>query len=721
MYKITINLPIGFDNNDIKESIGSFLSINPAVVGEFSLLKLSLDSRKKQLHYLATVIFDLVDKDFFVDSTHSTNNTNHSTDNTTFATDSTSKLEKSTSSTDYTGSVVDSTNKLGKSNSSTSSAGSEVNSTSKLGKSNSSTSSVGKLQNELKKAKNSINKLIAKGKVELYEKKPSYIPAKCNNIPPLPPVIVGSGPAGLFAGLILAFAGLNPIIIERGDTAENRYQKILDFRKTRVLDTSSNIQFGEGGAGTFSDGKLNTLTKDFRNNFVKEVFYKFGATEDILYLNKPHIGTDKLIKIIPNIRNEIIRLGGKVLFNHTVTDFVLNNGKISALKVNSNGNEIIIQANDVILATGHSARDTFYTLRDLGAKMEQKPFSIGVRIEHPREYINAIQYGENIVQKYSKISQNNSYNSSLGEKSDNLVANIDRIGTSSHKDKQINQNYCLETTKDIKNNNKSTIVDKVDAKFDKIDSKLNETVENFYKTDKTTNISKLFDGKCENNEILPTADYKLSCHLPNGRSVYTFCMCPGGEVVNASSEDGYLVTNGMSNYMRMSRNSNSAVLVNVTTSDFPSSDVLAGVEFQRKYEKLAFSLTKNYLVPCQLVGDFINDVPSTKLGEVVPTPEYQFAELKKCLPKFATESLKLGLKEFDKKMKGFLKDDAVLLGVETRTSSPVRIVRNSDYESNILGLYPCGEGAGYAGGIMSAAVDGIKVAEKLIEKYNNIY
>ncbi len=611
MYKITVNLPIGFDTNSIKESIGSFLSISPCLVANFRLLKLSLDSRKKQIHYLATIVFDLVDRDFLL-----RRNTSAKVAPTSISKKH-STLEISVDNTNE--SVTDIVNK------------------STTDKKCIATDSLTEqaLINELKKAKNTISKYIARGKIELYEEKPSYIMPVCNNIPIVQPIIVGSGPAGLFAGLILASAGLKPIILERGDSAEIRYQKVLNFRKNRVLDADSNIQFGEGGAGTFSDGKLNTLTKDYRNNFVKEVFHKFGATEDILYLNKPHIGTDKLLEIIPNIRNEIIRLGGKVLFNHKVTDFILEDGKITALKVDNNGNELMLQASDVILATGHSARDIFYTLDSIGANMEQKPFSIGIRIEHPREFINAIQYGEDLVKKYSSLTGN--------------LAN----------------NYC------------------------------------------------------ENNEILPTADYKLSCHLDNGRSVYTFCMCPGGEVVNASSEQGYLVTNGMSNYSRMSRNSNSAVLVNVVPSDFHSNDVLAGVEFQRKYEKLAYELTDNFLVPCQLVGDFIMDKPTTKLGEVIPTPEYQFAELKNCLPDFATKSLKQGILEFDKKMKGFSRADAVMLGVETRTSSPVRIVRNCDYESNILGLYPCGEGAGYAGGIMSAAVDGIKVAEKLIEKYNN--
>ena len=544
MYKITLNLPIGFDTAVIKESIGSFLQINPDFIEFVKLLKLSLDSRKKQIHYLATVVFDLACKDFSMQ--------------------------------------------------------------------------------EFENSKRVVAKLIKRGKIENYIAKPSYIVPVASAKPINPPIIVGSGPCGLFAGLILARAGLNPIILERGDSADVRYQKIQDFKRNRVLDTSSNIQFGEGGAGTFSDGKLNTLTKDYRNTFVKEVFYKFGATEDILYLNKPHIGTDKLLQIIPNIRNEIIRLGGKVLFNHKVTGFVVDNGKISALKVDNNDKQLVFDATDVVLATGHSARDIFKTLVNIGANLEQKPFSIGVRIEHPRQLINNIQYGKDLIQQFA-----------------------------------------------------------------------------------------------DNNIELPTADYKLSCHLPNGRSVYTFCMCPGGEVVNASSEQGYLVTNGMSNYARMSDNSNSALLVNVTPADFQSNDVLAGVEFQRKYEKLAYNLTKNYLIPCQLVGDFISDKMSTKLGEVVPSVEYQFAELKDCLPDFAVDSLKQGIVEFDKKMKGFYKTDAVLLGVETRTSSPVRIVRNKDYESNVLGLYPSGEGAGYAGGIMSAAVDGIKVAEKLIEKYNN--
>ncbi|GAB6189965.1 oxidoreductase [Marinitoga arctica] len=432
------------------------------------------------------------------------------------------------------------------------------------------------------------------------------------------PIIVGTGPAGLFAGLILAEAGFEPIILERGKSVDERKRDVNNFWKNGILNEESNVQFGEGGAGTFSDGKLNTLIKDKHNRIRKMLleFVKAGAPEEILYNNKPHIGTDKLEIAVKNIRKKIEKLGGKVYFNSKVTDFIIENNKIKGVIVN---NSEKISSEIVILAIGHSARDTFKVLHKNGIKISQKPFSIGVRIEHLKETIDKIQYGK------------------------------------------------------------------------------------FY-----------------NHPKLKAADYKLSHRSKNGRAVYTFCMCPGGYVVASASEKNMLVTNGMSEFARDNINSNSAILVSISPEDFPSYHPLAGVEFQRIYERKAFEISKNYYAPVQLFGDFLKNKQSKKFGQVKPTylPGTVFYDLNKIFPEYISSSLKEGIIAMGKKMKGFSNFDALLTGVETRSSSPIRIERNENYESvNTQGLFPIGEGAGYAGGITSSAVDGIRVAESIISKY----
>lgn len=436
------------------------------------------------------------------------------------------------------------------------------------------------------------------------------------------PVVVGMGPAGLFATLILAQSGAKPILIERGHDVDRRHDDVQKFWLTGVLDTSSNVQFGEGGAGTFSDGKLNTGTKDMRQRKVLEEFVKHGAPDEILYNAKPHIGTDKLKITVKNIREKIIALGGTVLFETKLTGINTKDGKITGVIVEKQGKTDIIETDNVILAIGHSARDTFEMLFDKGIPIEAKSFSVGARIEHLREKIDRSQY-----------------------------------------------------------------------------------------------------GKFAGNKSLGAASYKLNTHLPNGRGVYTFCMCPGGKVVNASSEENMLVTNGMSEFARDEINSNSALLVGVSPDDFNSDSPLAGMYFQRELEKRAFELGgSNYNAPVQRVEDFLDNTKSTHLGEVKPSicPGYELSDLNKILPDYIADSMKQGIKDMGKKLIGFDNGDAVLAGVETRSSSPIRILRNNEtLESiKIKGLYPCGEGAGYAGGIISAAVDGIKCAEEIINKNN---
>lgn len=425
------------------------------------------------------------------------------------------------------------------------------------------------------------------------------------------PIVIGFGPAGMFAGLSLARAGARPLIFERGYAVEDRQKAIDTFWTKGKLDTKSNVQFGEGGAGTFSDGKLTTGVKDIRCQYVLRELVKFGAPDEILYEAKPHIGTDKLIDVVRNIRKEIISLGGEIYFDSKVSDINIEKGKIKSVVVN--GNEYV--SDNVILCIGHSARDTFEMLYKKGVDIIQKPFAMGVRIEHKQKMINMAQYGE--FAKY-----------------------------------------------------------------------------------------------------LPAADYKLVAHLPNGRSAYTFCMCPGGVVVAAASEENRVVTNGMSYYLRDKENANSALLIGINTEDFGSDYVLAGVELQRRLEGNAFVAGgSNYNAPVQRVGDFINNVASAKAGSVLPSykPGVKYTDIRPIFPDFMNESFALALNEMDKKIKGFACDDAVMTAVESRSSSPVRITRGENCMStNVGGLYPCGEGCGYAGGIMSAAVDGVRCAEAVL-------
>ena len=434
------------------------------------------------------------------------------------------------------------------------------------------------------------------------------------------PLVVGMGPAGLFAALVLAQSGAKPIVIERGRDVESRTADVDAFWGTGQLRTDSNVQFGEGGAGTFSDGKLNTGTKDSRQRKVLEEFVRHGAPEEILFNAKPHIGTDKLKKKDKNMRNEIISLGGRVMFKTKLTGFHSSNGQITAAIVERDNKKETIETNTIILAIGHSARDTFEMLNRNALPLEAKPFSVGARIEHLRERIDQAQYGK-------------------------------------------------------------------------------------------------FSG----NKNLGAANYKMNVHTSNGRGAYTFCMCPGGYVVNASSEDGLLCTNGMSEFARNATNSNAALLVSVTPGDFQSESPLGGMYFQRTLEKKAFELGGgSYHAPVQRVADFLNGVKSQWLGEVTPSigPAYSLIDLNMALPEQICSSMKQAITEMGKKLRGFDHPDAVLTGVETRSSSPVRILRSTETLESIgmRGLYPCGEGAGYAGGIISAAVDGIKCAEKVIQK-----
>lgn len=439
------------------------------------------------------------------------------------------------------------------------------------------------------------------------------------------PVVVGFGPAGMFAGLYLAKKGLKPIILEQGKSVYERQKDVDEFWNNRVLNEKSNVQFGEGGAGTFSDGKL---ASNVMNNYTKKVINEFvlaGAPSDIFYSYAPHIGSDKLKEVVVNIRKQIESLGGKVLFNTEFVDFVEENRKIAeVIAQNTLNNEILnFKTDAVILAVGHSANKVYKLLKQKQVEMKQKPFAIGVRIEQSQEMINIAQYGEE-------------------------------------------------------------------------------------------------------NKNLPASNYKLTVHLQNGRSVFTFCNCPGGVVVASSSDKNSIVTNGMSYHARDGKNANSAVLVNVTPEDYNQGDILDGVKFQQKFERLAFELGgANYNAPAEKVKDFIAGTKTNfdcNMEKVKASyrPNITLADLSKCLPDFATESLKEALPLLDKKVKGFADDDNLLIGVETRSSAPVQIVRDENLMNGIQGLFSAGEGAGFAGGITSSGADGIKIAEKVVDYLSSL-
>ncbi len=432
-----------------------------------------------------------------------------------------------------------------------------------------------------------------------------------NNRPMHRPVIIGFGPAGMFAGLVLAMAGLQPLILERGEDAQTRSQKVQDFFNTGTLDVRSNVQFGEGGAGTFSDGKLNTNVNNLRIHWILEQLVQAGAAEDILFDANPHVGTDVLLTVVQSIRKKIQNLGGEIRFASKVVDFSIQDGAIEAV-ITENGEKI--PCNCVITAIGHSARDTFLKLNDLGIAMEAKPFSMGIRIEHPQSVINMAQYGQD-------------------------------------------------------------------------------------------------------TPLLPPANYKLVKHLDN-ETVYTFCMCPGGYVVAAASEEGKVVTNGMSYAARDGENANAALLVTINPSDFPGDGPLSGMHWQEEIEAKAFQVGGcNYYAPAQLVGDFLNDRKSVGPTTVNPTykPGVTWCDLRDVLPEKITSALKKAIVLMDKNISGFAAPGSVMTAPETRSSSPVRILRDDKKQSvSVRGLFPAGEGAGYAGGIMSAAIDGMLCAEALI-------
>ncbi|MBS5115539.1 MAG: FAD-dependent oxidoreductase [Erysipelotrichaceae bacterium] len=428
-------------------------------------------------------------------------------------------------------------------------------------------------------------------------------------------IVVGSGPAGLFCALNLAKAGLKPILIERGKDVDSRQKDIEKFWQKGILNPSSNVQFGEGGAGTFSDGKLTTNIKDFRKEYILAEFVKAGAPKDILYEAKAHIGTDYLRTVVKNMRQTIIDLGGSVMFETIFVDFKVKNNHIKSILVKRDHKIYELYCDHLVLATGHSARDTYRLLHQRGVDMIRKPFSVGVRIEHLQSLINLNQYHQ---------------------------ADLD----------------------------------------------------------------------------LKAADYKLAYHTKDNRGVYTFCMCPGGYVVASSSEENGVVTNGMSEYARDGLNANSAVLVSVLPTDFNNDDLFAGIKFQRDLEQKAFNITqKPYYAPVQLVEDFLNDQMSKQFKEVKPTylPGTTFAMFNEIFPSFVTNSLKEALIDFERKIPGFISSNAVMTGVETRSSSPIKIMRDELFQTNIKGIYPIGEGAGASGGITTSAIDGIKCSEIIIE------
>lgn len=444
-----------------------------------------------------------------------------------------------------------------------------------------------------------------------------HLVAKVDSAPAVRPVVVGFGPCGIFAALLLAQMGFKPIVLERGKKVRERTKDTWGLWRKSVLNPESNVQFGEGGAGTFSDGKLWSQIKDprFLGRKVMTEFVKAGAPEEILLVSKPHIGTFKLVKVVEHMREQISALGGEIRFQQRVSDVLIEQGHIRGLTVQNlqDGSSYELRADHVVLALGHSARDTFAMLHERGVYMEAKPFSVGFRIEHPQGLIDRARLGQHA-----------------------------------------------------------------------------------------------------GHPLLGAADYKLVHHAANGRSVYSFCMCPGGTVVAATSEAGRVVTNGMSQYSRNERNANAGIVVGITPADYPGGP-LAGIAFQRELESHAFTLGGGgYMAPGQLVGDFVAGKASTQLGSVEPSykPGVLMTDLASALPAYAITAMREALPVFGKKIKGFDMHDAVLTGVETRTSSPLRITRGDDFQSlNVRGLYPAGEGASYAGGILSAGVDGIEVAE----------
>lgn len=452
--------------------------------------------------------------------------------------------------------------------------------------------------------------------ISLKKEMPYQFPNSGTNVLTHPPVVVGSGPAGLFCALMLSEAGYRPILLERGKDVDSRTECVKKFWDTGILDTKSNVQFGEGGAGTFSDGKLNTLVKDpvGRNRKVLEILVEHGAAPQILYQNKPHIGTDVLSCVVKSIRERIQQLGGQVHFSSQVTDLCLSEDGKRLIGVMVG--ERFLETDVLILAIGHSARDTFQMLLEKQIPMQAKSFAVGLRIQHPQTMITRSQYG------------------------------------------------------------------------------------------------------VEQSELLGPASYKLTKQTSSGRGVYSFCMCPGGYVVNASSEPGMLAVNGMSYHDRGGENANSALIVTVTPEDFHSDSPLAGVEYQRMLETLAYQYG-NGNIPVQLYGDFKENRKSTAFGLVAPAFKggFQFANLREMLPEYLSEALIEAIEGFAHTIEGFGRPDSILAGVESRTSSPVRINRDDSMESAVKGLFPCGEGAGYAGGITSAAMDGIKVAEEIARRY----
>ena len=473
---------------------------------------------------------------------------------------------------------------------------------------------------EVKEREDKLLKRLRDPKVSLAAD-PVYTVPKAVRMSEHRPVVVGFGPAGMFAALVLAESGLRPIVLERGLDAQTRHEKVQEFWKTGKLDPQCNVQFGEGGAGTFSDGKLNTGIKNERCCWVLEQFAEAGAHGEILFDAKPHVGTDVLLTVVQNIRNKIIHLGGEVHFDTQMLRTEQENGQLTGLWIRQHGVTRLLPCRQAILAIGHSARDTFRQLLQDGIPMEPKPFSMGVRIEHKQAMVDQSQYGG-------------------------------------------------------------------------------------------------FAG----SPNLPAADYKLNVKLPDGGSAYTFCMCPGGHVVAAASEEGRVVTNGMSYVARDGENANAALLVTLNPRDFPDPSTLGGMYWQEELEEKAFIKGGgNYHAPCQLVGDFLAGRPSTALGAVQPTyrPGVTLCDLHEVLPKQITDVLEQSLPLLNQKLRGFSHPEAVLTAPETRSSSPVRIIRDETKQSSLRGLFPCGEGAGYAGGIMSAAVDGMICAEACISCYWN--